>query len=80
LFDVASGAKDISISEFVTRATDDQTIEVDVPKETGLNSVFEQFSKQNIDVMSMRNKSNRLEELFVRLVESGKAQAKEESA
>jgi ABC-2 type transport system ATP-binding protein len=80
VFDVASGAKDISISEFVTRATDDQTIEVDVPKETGLNSVFEQFSKQNIDVMSMRNKSNRLEELFVRLVESGKAQAKEESA
>jgi ABC-2 type transport system ATP-binding protein len=77
VFDLASGAQALSIDQFVTRASDDQTLEVDVPKETGLNSVFEQFSKQNIQVMSMRNKSNRLEELFVRLVESGKAKAEE---
>jgi len=77
VFDLEGGAQSLNIENFVTRASDDQTLEVDVPKATGLTSVFEQFSKQNIQVMSMRNKSNRLEELFVRLVESGKAKAEE---
>jgi ABC-2 type transport system ATP-binding protein len=70
VFDLASGAKQISIEGFQTRANDDQTLEVDVLKQGGLNPVFEELSKQNIQVMSMRNKSNRLEELFVRLVEA----------
>jgi ABC-2 type transport system ATP-binding protein len=70
VFDLASGAKQINIEGFETRANDDQTLEVDVLKQGGLNPVFEELSKQNIQVMSMRNKSNRLEELFVRLVEA----------
>lgn len=70
VFDVASGANQISIEGFESRANDDQTLEVDVPKASGLNPVFEELSKQNVQVMSMRNKSNRLEELFVRLVEA----------
>ncbi len=70
VFDVASGANKISIEGFESRANDDQTLEVDVPKASGLNPVFEELSKQNVQVMSMRNKSNRLEELFVRLVEA----------
>lgn len=77
VFDVASGASKINISDFVTRALDDQTLEVDIPKESGLNPLFEQLSMQNITVMSMRNKANRLEELFVRLMESGKANVQE---
>jgi len=70
VFDVASGANKISIEGFESRANDDQTLEVDVPKASGLNPAFEELSKQNVQVMSMRNKSNRLEELFVRLVEA----------
>lgn len=70
VFDIASGANQIKIEGFDCRANDDQTLEVDVPKASGLNPVFEELSKQNVQVMSMRNKSNRLEELFVRLVES----------
>lgn len=70
VFDIASGANQISIKGFESRANDDQTLEVDVPKTSGLNPVFEELSKQNVQVMSMRNKSNRLEELFVRLVEA----------
>jgi len=70
VFDIASGANQISIQGFESRANDDQTLEVDVPKASGLNPVFEELSKQNVQVMSMRNKSNRLEELFVRLVEA----------
>ena len=70
VFDIASGAEQISIEGFDSRAIDDQTLEVDVPKKSGLNPVFKELSKQNVQVMSMRNKSNRLEELFVRLVEA----------
>lgn len=51
---------------------DDHTIEVEVEKQKGLNSVFAQLTEQNIQVLSMRNKANRLEELFVKLVEDGK--------
>jgi len=52
---------------------DNHTIEVEVAKEQGLNKVFEQLTQQGIQVLSMRNKANRLEELFVRLVEGNKA-------
>lgn len=62
------------ITGFVSRKLDNHTLEVDVPKEDGLNAVFSQLSEQHIQVLSMRNKSNRLEELFVRLVESGRAE------
>jgi ABC-2 type transport system ATP-binding protein len=73
VFDVASGASKVKIDGFESRSSDDQTLEVDVPKTSGLNPVFEELSKQEIQVMSMRNKSNRLEELFVRLVEANQA-------
>ncbi|OBU05947.1 ABC transporter ATP-binding protein [Morganella psychrotolerans] len=48
--------------------TDTSTLEVDVRREQGLNGVFAQLNAQGIDVLSMRNKANRLEELFVHLV------------
>jgi ABC-2 type transport system ATP-binding protein len=51
---------------------DDHTLEIEVAKEHGLNPVFAQLDQQGIQVLSMRNKANRLEELFVRLVEEGK--------
>ncbi|MGS0726094.1 ABC transporter ATP-binding protein, partial [Shewanella sp. 0m-11] len=54
------------------RLSDSHTLEVDVAKEQGLNSVFVQLSELGIQVLSMRNKANRLEELFVELVEKGK--------
>lgn len=59
---------------FVHRMLDDHTLEVDVPKEAGLNGVFDQLTQQGITVLSMRNKANRLEELFVRMVEQGRAE------
>ncbi len=48
--------------------TDTSTLEVEVAREQGLNSMFSQLSAQGIQVLSMRNKANRLEELFVTLV------------
>ena len=51
------------------RQTDELTLEVDVVKERGLNALFEQLSARGIEVSSLRNKANRLEELFLRLVD-----------
>lgn len=48
---------------------DARTLEVDVDKSHGLNSLFEQLSAQGVSILSMRNKANRLEELFVSLVD-----------
>ncbi len=57
---------------------DDHTLEVEVSRGQSLNRVFAQLSEQGIEIDSMRNKVNRLEELFVRLVDSrGRAGAAE---
>ncbi|MFL6547904.1 MAG: ATP-binding cassette domain-containing protein [Povalibacter sp.] len=50
---------------------DDHTLEIEVSKEQNLNEIFSRLSANGIEVLSMRNKSNRLEELFMRLVEQG---------
>jgi ABC-2 type transport system ATP-binding protein len=49
--------------------TDEQTLEVEVNKDQNLNEIFAALSAAGIEVLSMRNKANRLEELFLRLVE-----------
>ncbi len=48
-------------------ATDSHTLDVDMPRAMDLNRVFEALAGAGIRVRSMRTKSNRLEELFVRL-------------
>ena len=50
---------------------DETTLEVTVTKGQSLNRVFEHLGSQGIEVDSMRNKTNRLEQLFVHLVENG---------
>jgi len=47
----------------------DNTLEVAVPKSLGLNRLFQELSAQHIEVSSLRNKSNRLEQLFMDLVQ-----------
>ena len=51
------------------RKRDGSCIEIDVAKEAALNQIFDYLSLNDIQVLSMRNKSNRLEELFVQLTE-----------
>ena len=58
------------IEPFVFRARADGSIEVDVPKGQSLNRLFNGLSESAIEVTSLRNKSNRLEEFFLRLVQS----------
>ena len=47
---------------------DDRTLEVEASKDKSLNDIFVRLAAQGVDVVSMRNKVNRLEELFMRLV------------
>lgn len=60
---------ELSIDGYQHRLTDTTTLEVDVSKERSLNEVFAMLSEANVNVLSMRNKANRLEELFVEMVE-----------
>lgn len=69
-----------TLEGMVCRLTDGHTLEIDVAKEQSINSVFSQLSEQGIQVLSMRNKANRLEELFVELVEKGSIEASKQSA
>jgi len=53
---------------FELTLVDDHCLEVAVDKAQNMNQLFDQLSAQNISIASMRNKTNRLEELFVGLV------------
>ncbi|QIZ75509.1 ABC transporter ATP-binding protein [Ferrimonas lipolytica] len=72
VLDTPVDAPKAQLQGFDSRQLDDHTLEVDVPKTASLNAVFAQLSEQGIEVLSMRNKANRLEELFVNLVENGR--------
>ncbi|ATG16461.1 MULTISPECIES: ABC transporter ATP-binding protein [Providencia] len=64
---------------YESRLVDTSTLEVDVKREQGLNGVFSQLSDQGIQILSMRNKANRLEELFVSLVKKDNQVSQKES-
>jgi ABC-2 type transport system ATP-binding protein len=63
----------VAVDGFVTRKVDTHTLEVEVEKGQDLNGVFQSLSEQGVYVQSMRNRANRLEEMFVNLVEGAKA-------
>jgi len=72
VLDLQSGRTELSLPGFITRKLDEHSFEVDVEKNQGLNAVFAALAAQDITVLSMRNKANRLEELFVSLIGEGK--------
>ncbi|MDD5580422.1 MAG: ABC transporter ATP-binding protein [Methylobacter sp.] len=58
------------IEGYQIERVDDKILNVSVPKETGLNNLFSQLTAHNIKVLSLKNRSNRLEQLFMDLIES----------
>lgn len=56
------------VEGFELTILDEHCLEIAVEKSENINSVFDQLSRAGIEVISMRNKSNRLEELFLDLV------------
>lgn len=69
LFDLAPFDKAPEIVGYNSSFEDDTTLAVEVERNQGINELFEQLTKQGIKVLSMRNKSNRLEELFLKITE-----------
>jgi ABC-2 type transport system ATP-binding protein len=58
------------LPSYAMQKVDEKTLEVRLLKQHSLNSLFQQLSDLNIDVVSVRNKSNRLEQLFLDLVKN----------
>ncbi|TGK13861.1 ABC transporter ATP-binding protein [Leptospira fletcheri] len=57
------------LNGFLLRKVDDLTLEVEVNKTHSINELFRLLDQEGIKITSMRNKANRLEELFLKLVE-----------
>ncbi|AEW44437.1 antibiotic transport system ATP-binding protein [Serratia symbiotica str. 'Cinara cedri'] len=68
ILDLAAKSPLPRLSGYPSRLTDIATLEVVVMRKQGLNGLFDQLSMQGVKVISMRNKANRLEELFITLV------------
>jgi ABC-2 type transport system ATP-binding protein len=62
------------LPDYHASLVDSETLEVEVMREQSMNQLFGQLSRQGIEVLSMRNKQNRLEQMFVDLVERSKQQ------
>ncbi|MDH5547353.1 MAG: ABC transporter ATP-binding protein [Gammaproteobacteria bacterium] len=67
-------SKDLALQDYPLRVIDAHTLEIDVRKEQDLNQAFAQLSAKNIKVISLRNKVNRLEELFIGLLNAKEKQ------
>ena len=69
VFDLAAPLSEpLQLQQFEVQQVTPDSIEITVEKGQSLNVIFQQLSDKGIDVRSMRTKSNRLEELFVDLV------------
>ena len=64
-----SAAPEVEGMEF--RLRDPFTLEASLPKRKSLNALFSSLDDRGVRVQSMRNKANRLEELFLRMVNKG---------
>lgn len=62
-----------SLPGFYYRILDGNTIEVELHEHQSLNALFAMLTEQQLQVVSLRNKTNRLEELFVRLINDNKS-------
>jgi len=71
VFDLAEPLSIVPVIEgYQIERIADKVLNVGVPKEMGLNQLFKQLSELNIKVISLKNKSNRLEQLFMDLIDS----------
>lgn len=69
ILDIKSSGRVPVIKGYKSELLDEGSLSVEVARDQGINEVFSQLTEQGIKVLSMRNKSNRLEELFLKLTE-----------
>lgn len=75
IFDLDKEPGDAILKQLGAIRKDEQSIQLDVPKSKNLNAVFRELDEAGYCVTSMRNKANRLEEMFVKMTESKGAQS-----
>ena len=69
IFDTIDPIKELpNLKNFDLKIIDSTTIEVEIDHRNNINDLFDVLSSQNINIKSMRNKRNRLEELFINLL------------
>jgi ABC-2 type transport system ATP-binding protein len=66
------------LSGYACRLIDSTTMEIEIHRTQSINQLFDLLTQREIKITSMRNKTNRLEELFIRLVSANKHSAKQE--
>lgn len=64
------------LADYRHRMIDDTTLEIEVHRGQSINQLFQLLTQHNITITSMRNKTNRLEELFIHLVSENKKSEK----
>ena len=80
IFDLDKVANNELLNALDAEITEDNSIQVDVPKAQALNDVFATIDKLGFKVLSMRNKVNRLEELFFKMTHKEQQTTKENVA
>lgn len=71
ILDIDKPAQLATSDNFKIAHIDEHTLEIELNKQQSLNKVFAELTVQGIHVNSLRNKANRLEELFIELVKKG---------
>ncbi len=75
VFDAVDLPQSLSLPGFSCQKIDSHSFEVEVEKGQSLNDVFAALSQQSIVIVSMRNKANRLEEMFVAMINQSPTQS-----
>ncbi|MEG0681389.1 MAG: ABC transporter ATP-binding protein, partial [Eubacterium sp.] len=78
IFDLEPSENKPNLSGYKNYLDDNRALVVEIQRDQGINTIFDQLTKQGIKVVSMRNKSNRLEELFLKITDV-KHQSEEEN-
>lgn len=71
ILDLEEGTPEPKLEGVNSQVMVNGSLEIEIDKNLGLNTIFAQLSAQQVKVLSMRNKANRLEELFVSIVREG---------
>ncbi|MFD1929714.1 ABC transporter ATP-binding protein [Sporosarcina siberiensis] len=72
ILEIESSGRIPVIEGYNSELVDEATLSVEIARDQGINEVFNQLSEQGIKVLSMRNKSNRLEELFLKITDENR--------
>lgn len=76
VFDIRERAhRELQLPGYTVNRHTDTRLEVEVPRGQTLNALFAELQGNGVEVISMRNKTNRLEEFFLRLVARGQGEA-----